>query len=122
MYDSIAVEGQSIRVKFTHVGGGLVARGGDLKRFQIAGADKNFVDAAAKVDGNTIVVTAPGVPAPVAVRYAWHRWPEGASLCNADGLPAPQFRSDDWESPEPVPAAGGAAVVRAWSGQRPPRV
>jgi sialate O-acetylesterase len=40
------------------------------------------------------VVSAPGVQAPAAVRYAWHRWPEGANLYNADGLPAPQFRSD----------------------------
>jgi len=107
MYDSIAVEGQSIRVKFTHVGGGLVVKGGDLKWFQIAGADKNFVEAAAKIDGHTIVVTAPGVPAPVAVRYAWNRWPEGANLYNAAGLPAPQFRSDDWVSEAPAPAPGG---------------
>jgi sialate O-acetylesterase len=107
MYDSIAVEGQSIRVKFTHLGGGLVAKGGDLKWFQIAGADQNFVDAAAKIDGNTIVVTAPGVPAPVAVRYGWNRWPEGANLYNAAGLPAPQFRSDDWVSEAPPPAPGG---------------
>jgi sialate O-acetylesterase len=107
MYQSMQVEGNSIRVKFTHVGGGLVAKGGDLKWFQIAGADKNFVDATAKIDGNTIVVTAPGVSAPVAVRYAWHRWPEGANLYNADGLPAPQFRSDDWAAPAPAPAARG---------------
>jgi sialate O-acetylesterase len=107
MYDSIEVEGPSIRVKFTHVGGGLVAKGGDLRWFQIAGADRNFVDAAAKIDGKTIVVTAPGVPAPVAVRYGWNRWPEGVNLYNADGLPAPQFRSDDWEAPPPAPAAGG---------------
>jgi sialate O-acetylesterase len=53
MYDSIQVEGQSIRVKFTHIGGGLIARGGDLKWFQIAGVDQTFVDAAAKIDGNT---------------------------------------------------------------------
>ena len=84
-----------------------MAKGGDLKWFQIAGADQNFVDAVAKIDGQTIVVTAPGVPAPVAVRYAWHRWPEGANLFNADGLPAPQFRSDDWVSEPPPPPAGG---------------
>jgi sialate O-acetylesterase len=89
------VEASSIRVKFTHVGAGLVAKGGALKWFQVAGADKKFVAASAKIDGNTIVASAPGVSAPVAVRYAWHRWPEGANLYNADGLPAPQFRSDD---------------------------
>jgi sialate O-acetylesterase len=107
MYDSMQVEGQSIRVKFTHLGGGLVAKGGDLKWFQVAGADRNFVDAVAKIDGSTIVVTAAGVPAPVAVRYAWHRWPEGTNLYNAAGLPAPQFRSDDWVAPVVAPGAGG---------------
>jgi sialate O-acetylesterase len=107
MYESMQVEGNSIRVKFTHVSGGLVAKGGELKWFQVAGEDKNFVDAAAKIDGNTIVVTALGVSEPRAVRYAWHRWPEGANLYNADGLPAPQFRSDDWATPEAAPAARG---------------
>jgi sialate O-acetylesterase len=102
MYQSMQVEGNSIRVQFTHVGGGLKAKGGDLKWFQVAGADKNFVDAVAKIDGNTVVVTAPGVPSPVAVRYAWHRWPEGANLYNTDGLPAPQFRSDDWVASTPA--------------------
>jgi len=95
-YESMQVEASSIRVKFTHVGAGLVAKGGALKWFQVAGADKKFVDASAKIDGNTIVASARGVSAPVAVRYAWHRWPEGANLYNADGLPAPQFRSDGW--------------------------
>jgi sialate O-acetylesterase len=94
MYDSMQVEGSSIRVKFTHVTGGLAAGGGDLKWFQIAGADKNFVDATAKIDGNTIVVSSPNVAAPVAVRYGWHRWPEGVNLYNGEGLPAPQFRTD----------------------------
>ncbi|HMC62317.1 MAG TPA: sialate O-acetylesterase, partial [Candidatus Solibacter sp.] len=51
MYDSMQVEGQSIRIRFTHVGQGLVANGADLRWFQIAGADKNFVDAAAKIEG-----------------------------------------------------------------------
>jgi sialate O-acetylesterase len=111
MYQSMQVEGNSIRVKFTHVGGGLVARGGDLKWFQVAGAERNFVDATARIDGDTIVVTAPGVSAPVAVRYAWHRWPQGANLYNADGLPASQFRSDDWVSSVPAPAARGGRAA-----------
>jgi sialate O-acetylesterase len=71
------------------------------------------VDAAAKIDGHTVVVTAPGVPVPVAVRYAWDRWPEGANLYNTDGLPAPQFRSDDWATPAPAAAAaGGRGPIR----------
>jgi sialate O-acetylesterase len=98
-YESAQFEGNSVRVKFTHVSGGLVAKGGPLKWFQVAGADRKFVDATAKIDGDAVVVSAPGVSVPVAVRYAWHRWPEGANLYNADGLPAPQFRSDDWAAP-----------------------
>lgn len=111
MYDSMQVEGASIRVNFTHIGAGLVAKGGELKWFQLAGADRNFVDAAAKIEGKTVVVTGPGISNPVAVRYAWHRWPEGANLYNADGLPAPQFRSDEWALPASATAAGGG--VRA---------
>ena len=121
MYDGMTVEGNTIRVKFTHVSGGLVAKGGDLKWFQIAGADKNFVDAAAKIDGSTIVVSAPGVAAPVAVRYGWNRWPEGVNLYNSDGLPAPQFRSDNWASAPAAPAARagrGAATAPAGRGGR----
>jgi sialate O-acetylesterase len=74
-------------------------------------ASVQFVDASAKIDGNTIVASALGVSAPVAVRYAWHRWPEGANLYSADGLPAPQFRSDDW-----APTAAGASA-RSGRGQ-----
>ena len=71
VYESMRIEGNSIRVKFTHIGGGLVAKGGDLKWFQVAGDDKKFVDATAKIDGDTIVVSAPGVSAPGrAVRLA----------------------------------------------------
>ena len=120
-YDGMLVEGSTIRVKFTHVSGGLVARGGDLKWFQIAGADKNFVDATAKIDASTIVVSAPGVAAPVAVRYGWNRWPEGVNLYNSDGLPAPQFRSDDWAAAAPAPAARagrGATTAPAGRGRR----
>jgi sialate O-acetylesterase len=108
MYESMKVEGNSIRIRFTHVGGGLVARGGELKWFQIAGADRNFIDATAKIEGDAIVVSATAVSSPVAVRYAWNRWPDGANLYNADGLPAPQFRTDDWAAPAATrPARGG---------------
>jgi len=99
VYDSMKVEGNSIRIKFTHSGGGLVAKGGPLKWFQIAGADQKFVDADAKIDGDSIVVTGSGVTAPVAVRYAWNDWPEGCNLYNASDIPAAPFRTDDWVYP-----------------------
>jgi sialate O-acetylesterase len=96
-YESMQVEGGAIRVKFLHLGGGLVAKGGEpLKWFVIAGADKNFVSAEAKIDGDTVVVSSPDVAAPVAVRYAWVNFPDGCNLFNAAGLPAAQFRTDNW--------------------------
>ncbi len=97
VYDAMKVEGGAIRVTFTHLGGGLVAKGNaPLKWFSVAGADQKFVPAEAKIVGDTVVVSSPGVPAPVAVRYAWERFPDGCNLFNAAGLPAPQFRTDKW--------------------------
>lgn len=82
---------------FDHVGGGLVVYGGKgLKDFEIAGADRKFVQASAEIDGDTIVVTAPDVKQAVAVRYAFSSQATG-SLMNKDGLPASPFRSDDWQ-------------------------
>jgi sialate O-acetylesterase len=93
-YQAMAVEGGAIRLGFSHLGGGLVARGGPLQTFLVAGADGKFIPAEAKIDGDTIVVTAAGVPAPVAARYAWASFPEGCNLYNAAGLPAAPFRTD----------------------------
>ncbi|HEY8966839.1 MAG TPA: sialate O-acetylesterase [Candidatus Methylacidiphilales bacterium] len=97
VYESMAVEGGKIRLKFSHVGAGLEAKGGGpLKLFAIAGADRKFVWADAVIDGDTVVVSSPEVPAPVAVRYAWYSNPEGLNLYNRDGLPASPFRTDGW--------------------------
>jgi sialate O-acetylesterase len=62
----------------------------------VAGADRKFVPAQARVEGDTLVVSAPDVPAPRAVRYAWSDNPAGCNLYNADGLPASPFRTDAW--------------------------
>jgi sialate O-acetylesterase len=67
-----------------------------LTSFAIAGEDKKFVWADAKIDGKEIVVSAKGVDKPVSVRYAWADNPE-ATLYNTDGLPASPFRTDDWK-------------------------
>jgi sialate O-acetylesterase len=96
VYESMAIEGATIRLKFSHLGGGLVAKDGPLKWFQVAGADRKFLDAEAKIDGDTIVVSRPDITVPQAVRYAWDNYPEGANLYNAAGLPAAQFRTDAW--------------------------
>jgi sialate O-acetylesterase len=106
MYKSMKVDGDKAVLEFTHVGGGLVAKTTDvkdapladsqLKRFEVAGEDKKFHWATAKIDGDKIVVSSPDVPHPVAVRYAWANNPTGCNLYNKADLPAVPFRTDDW--------------------------
>jgi sialate O-acetylesterase len=98
LYRSMRVEGGRVRLGFDHVGSGLLARGGDgaLRRFAVAGADRSFVWAEARIDGDEVVVWSPDVPEPVAVRYAWADNPDGCNLYNREGLPASPFRTDSW--------------------------
>ena len=92
-FQSMKVEGDSIRVNFSHADG-LVARDGNLKWFSIAGADGKFIPAETKIDGSTVLVSSPEISAPVAVRYAWVNFPDGGHLYNSAGLPTAQFRTD----------------------------
>ena len=62
--------------------------------FAVAGADKRFVWAEAKVEGDTVVVWSPEVPKPVHVRYAWAMFPPNPNLYNAEGFPMAPFRTD----------------------------
>lgn len=108
LYKSHAVEGSTIRLSFDYVGAGLMigskqgtaptteVKGGKLTHFAIAGEDKAWHWAEARIDGDTIVVSNPLVPTPVAVRYAYRMNPEGANLYNREGLPASPFRTDSW--------------------------
>jgi len=97
IYSGMTVEGDAIRLAFEHTGGGLVAKDGKpLVGFEIAAGDRRFVPAAARIDGHTVVVGSPDVSTPAAVRYAWANNP-ACNLCNAEGLPACPFRTDDWE-------------------------
>jgi sialate O-acetylesterase len=94
LYRSMEIEGNSIRLRFDHVGSGLVSRDDKpLSNFTIAGEDGKFVDATAKIDGDTIVVHADGVTAPRAVRFGWNQEAE-PNLSNKEGLPASPFRTD----------------------------
>lgn len=95
LYKSMKVEGNAIRIYFDEAEDGLVAKDSDLKEFTIAGDDKVFHGAKAKIDGNTLVVSSPLVKKPVAVRFAWRNVPL-PNLYNAAGLPASPFRTDDW--------------------------
>lgn len=119
VFAGMAVEGASIRVRFAHLGGGLVARpvpaeylhvstperiakplkrnrpGSQLEGFAIRGGpDGKWEWADARIEGDAVVVSSPRVAAPSAVRYAWHGNPTG-NLYNAAGLPAAPFRTDD---------------------------
>jgi sialate O-acetylesterase len=96
LYKSMKVRRAKVVISFDHVGGGLVARDGEaLKGFAIAGADRKFVWADAKIDGDTVVVSSENVANPVAVRYAWADNPV-CNLYNKADLPASPFRTDDW--------------------------
>lgn len=108
LFKAAKVEGSKIRVTFDSTGAGLMAGkkhgfgpavedpGAKLTQFAIAGEDKKWVWADAVIDGNSVVVSSPSVPAPVAVRYAFATNPLGCNLYNKDGLPASPFRSDSW--------------------------
>jgi sialate O-acetylesterase len=96
-YKSMERKGNKVVLTFDHVGGGLGTFDVDEARgFAIAGSDRKFVSAQARVTGkNTVEVWADGVSEPVAVRYAWAHNPV-CNLYSAEGLPATPFRTDDW--------------------------
>lgn len=108
LYRDMTVEGGNIRINFDHADVGLMVGmkeglaptkeqpGGTLKRFAVAGKDRKWHWADAKIDGSTVVVSSAEVKKPVAVRYAWSMNPEGANLYNKAGLPASAFRTDEW--------------------------
>ncbi len=85
----------ALRIRYTGTEGGLVVKGEKLGEFAVAGADRVWRWAEARIVGDTVVVSTASVPQPVAVRYAWQANPL-ATLCNGAGLPAAPFRSDNW--------------------------
>jgi sialate O-acetylesterase len=95
MYRAMAVENSKIHLSFEHINGGLKTKGKELTGFAIAGQDRKFVWANAKIEGNRVVVWSKNVPQPVAIRYAWADNPI-CNLYNGADLPALPFRTDDW--------------------------
>jgi sialate O-acetylesterase len=98
VFKSAQPEGAAMRVSFTH-GDGLrlhPPKTDGRISFEIAGEDRKFVPANARLDGDTLIVSSERVKRPVAVRYAWRNSPD-ARLFNKAGLPAAPFRSDDWK-------------------------
>ncbi|MGC4005068.1 MAG: hypothetical protein QM811_18925 [Pirellulales bacterium] len=120
IYKSMKVEGNQIRIHFTHIGGGLLAKPmaaeykvkstndtssplvrnspqSQLEGFAICGEDHRWVWADAKIDSDTVVVSSPSITNPIAVRYAWADNPT-CNLYNKDGLPASSFRTDEFKT------------------------
>jgi sialate O-acetylesterase len=92
------VRGDRVVIAFDHRGGGLVSHAPDgrVSGFAVAGVDRRFVWAEARVEGDRVVAWSARVPRPVAVRYAWSDSPAGLTLFNREGLPAAPFRTDRW--------------------------
>ena len=95
LYKSITVKDGKAILSFNHAGSGLACKGDTLKGFAVCGADKVFVRADAKIDGDSVVVSSPKVKSPVAIRYAWAENPE-CNLYNKEWLPASPFRTDSF--------------------------
>lgn len=87
-------QGEAV-LSFDHVGAGLEARGGRLQGFQIAGSDRQWAWADARIESDRVIVSSPKVPTPLAVRYGWADFPM-VNLFNKDGLPATPFRTDNF--------------------------
>lgn len=101
VYKSMQVKGNRIVIQFVNTGQGLMAKpapGSELFGFEIAGADQHFYAAKATISGNTVIVSAPEVPTPVAVRYGWADDDSKVNLFNKEGFPAAPFRTDNWKS------------------------
>jgi sialate O-acetylesterase len=95
-YKMSALEKGKIRIQFINSEEGLILKGGDKPlTFEVAGEDKNFVPAVAKIEGNTIVVWAKSIKSPVAVRYSFKNDAIG-NVFSKEGLPLAPFRTDKW--------------------------
>ena len=95
IYESSKTEGNKIIISFKHTGSGLKTNDGEeLGEFAIAGADKKFIWAKAKINGDKVLVWNDSISAPLYVRYAWADNPVNPNLYNKEGLPASPFRTD----------------------------
>ncbi|NNC87377.1 MAG: sialate O-acetylesterase [Akkermansiaceae bacterium] len=103
LYKRHTIDGDKVIITFDYAEGLKTRDGGFVQRIEIAGKDRVWHWADAEIKGNTLVVSSPAVPAPVAARYAWCSNPQGANLVNQAGLPASVFRTDDWPHEENSP-------------------
>ena len=108
LYSGHKIKGNQVHLSFKNVGKGLIVgkkekleptkqiKNGSLKHFSIAGADKKWHWADAKIIGDKVVLSSKDVKTPVAARYAFTMNPADANLYNKEGLPAGPFRTDNW--------------------------
>ena len=94
-YRKMDIEKDKIRFTFSDAESGLVSRGGEPSEFMIAGDDRRFVSARARIEGSRIVVWSPVVKHPVAVRFGFGNV-SIPNLFSREGLPVNLFRTDDW--------------------------
>jgi len=98
-FRQLSLDGSGARVWFDH-GDGLAAHGATVNGFEIAGEDRHFIPAQARIEGTSVIISSPQVAAPKYVRYAWRNVPD-ANLYNAAGLPASPFTSEAKFASEP---------------------
>jgi sialate O-acetylesterase len=96
VYKSMKIKGPKVILSFDKVGSGIVFKGQDTGNFEVAGTDKIFHKANAKLVGQTIELQSDNQSAPVAVRYAFKNYMQG-NLYNKEGLPGVPFRTDRWK-------------------------
>jgi len=96
LYSSMSVENDKIRIRFDHVGGGLISLDNSpLTWFEIAGKDRVFYKAHTEIKGDAVLVWNERIKEPVAVRFGWHQLAV-PNLGNKEGLPASPFRTHRW--------------------------
>ena len=96
LYQSAVIEGNKVIISFSNTGTGLITNDGEaLSDFSIAGADKKFVWAKTKIEGDKVIVWSDAIMDPKYVRYAWADNPVNPNLFNKEGLPASPFRTDN---------------------------
>jgi sialate O-acetylesterase len=93
-FESLSKEAGRLRVRFSHAKGLKSRDGKALDSFELIGENASFVKADAEIDGETVLLSAPGVTEPAAMRFAWHKLAE-PNLANAAGLPASAFRAGE---------------------------
>jgi len=97
VYEAAKAGDGRMKLSLAHTGTGLMVKGDTLNGFTVAGEDRVFHPAQARLDGADVLVWSNDVPAPVAVRYNWAYEPmPPGNLYNREGLPASPFRTDDW--------------------------